>query len=482
MLPKETTTLNKTTCISALVSLSLVPAAHALATATDTPHPNILIVISDDQTYLDNGCYGNDQVHTPNIDQLAQQGMRFTHCFTATAMCAPTRQQLYTGIYPVRNGAYPNHSWVKPGVKSMVHYFQDLGYRVGLSGKTHFGPTESFPFEKIKKGDSIAEFINRDPEQPYCLVVASNSPHTPWTAGDATAYPPAELKLWPNMVDTPETREALSKYLAEITDFDREVGELMKVVEKSGRAENTIFVYTSEQGSAFPFCKWTCYDAGLRTALVIRWPGRIKPGTVTDAMVQYVDLVPTLLDAAAGKTIDGLDGRSFLPVLQGETDGHRDVVYGVHTTQGIINATTTGYPVRSARDRRFKYIRNPNHEAAFENWVTTGNFPTWNSWVEKAKTDPQAARLVDRYQHRPLEELYDMQADPFELNNLAADPSHAAKKAELAARLDAWMKQQGDLGLETELLARKTRETGGKGGGGKAPGEKRRRAKNPSEG
>jgi uncharacterized sulfatase len=460
---------NRPPAVAAILFL-LSLAATATAMSAESSRPNVLIVIADDQTYLDNGCYGSGQAKTPNIDRLASQGMRFTHCFTATAMCSPTRQQLCTGIYPVRNGAYPNHSWVKPGVRSIAHYFRELGYRVGLAGKKHFGPSESFPFENVKIGadfSAIDKFVNRDKEQPYLLIVASNSPHTPWTQGDASAYPPESLQLWPNMVDTPETRQAFSKYLAEVTDFDRQVGHLMKVVQRSGQENETIFVSTSEQGSAFPFCKWTCYDAGLRTALVVRWSDRVQPASVSNAMVQYVDIVPTLLDAASGKTVEGLDGSSFLPVLTGEKTEHRDVVYGVHTTRGIINATPTGYPVRSARDRVFKYIRNPNHNAAFENWVTTGNFATWNSWVEKARTDQVAAKLVRRYQHRPAEELYDTTVDPFELNNLADDPKYAAKKAALSAKLDAWMKQQGDLGMETEKLAGKTRQNGGKGNTGK---------------
>ncbi len=451
---------------SAGLGAAAVAAARAAAAGRPpaAKKPNVLLIIADDQTWRDNGCYGNPDVKTPNIDRLAAEGMRFTHCFTATAMCAPTRQQLYTGVFPVRNGAYPNHSKVYPGTKSVVHHLKALGYRVGLSGKSHFGPRESFPFENVN-GKRAPEFIRRDPNQPFCLVYCSHSPHLPWKAGDASAYDPDKLTLPPYLVDTPETRVALTKYYAEITDFDREVGECMKHVADAGVQDDTVFIYTSEQGAQFPHGKWTCYDVGLRTALVVRWPAKVKAGSVTDAMVQYVDVVPTLIEAAGGDptAIDtgcpdakgkrGFDGKSFLGVLLGRNRAHRFLVYGAHTTRGII-AGSDCYPVRSVRSDRYKYIRNLNHQTAFHNTLIAGEKTYWPSWLQKAKTDPAAARLVEIYQRRPAEEFYDLQTDPWELKNLADDPAEAERKASLRKELDAWMAQQGDKGNETEMKAR----------------------------
>jgi len=174
--------------------------------------------------------------------------------------------------------------------------------------------------------------------------------------------------------------------------------------------------------------------------------------------------VPTLIEAAGGDptAIDtgrpdvrgnrGFDGRSFLGVLLGRTDTHADYVYGAHTTRGII-AGSDCYPIRSVRSRRYKYIRNLNHETPFRNTIIAGDKLYWPSWVEKARTDPKAAHLVRMYEHRPAEELYDVQADPWELTNLAGDPAHAQAKADLAKRLDAWMAQQDDRGIATEMKA-----------------------------
>jgi len=456
----------------------MLPMATASSSASEPredSRPNILLIIADDQTYHDVGCYDSPDAKTPNIDKLASQGMRFDRAYTATAMCAPTRQQLYTGVFPVRNGAYPNHSKVYPGTKSIVHHLNSLGYRVGLSGKKHFGPHESFPFEKVAKTD-LLEFIQRDGEQPYCLIVTSNSPHLPWSAGDASQYDPDSLTLPPYIVDTPETRVALTKYFAEITDFDREVGECMNLVRRSEEEENTILIYTSEQGAQIPRGKWTCYDTGLRTSLVVRWPANVKAGVVSDAMVQYVDIVPTLIEAAGGDPTrvdtgrsgcpnggSGFDGRSFLGVLLGKTDRHNDVVYGAHTTRGIINGSPS-YPVRSIRTETHKLIWNLQHDAPFQN-IVTGNRDNggyWMSWVEKAKTDKTAARFVNGYQQRPEFELYDVDSDPYELNNLADDPRQRELKATLLARLKQWMEQQGDEGIATELLANERQGRGDK--------------------
>ena len=436
--------------------------AAADAKARPTKRPNIVLVIADDLTWHDVGCYGSKQVNTPNIDKLAKQGMKFNYAFTATAMCSPTRQQLYTGMFPVRNGAYPNHSKVKPGTKSMVHHLKALGYRVGLIGKKHIGPVESFPFEK-----GGANFLTRDKDQPFCLVVASHNPHAPWPEPDG--YDPDTITVPPYLVDNKETRLALCRYYTEVTLLDGEVGKWMKAVDETGAANNTIFIFTSEQGAQFPFGKWTCYDIGLRVAMVVRWPKRVKAGSTTDAMVQYVDVVPTLIEAAGaepgkidtgrpdanGKT--GFDGRSFLNVLLGKTDKHNEVVFGVHTTQGIISGKP--YPIRSIRNRTHKYIMNLMPDSAFQNIVTENDRQgLWKAWLRDAKSNKKAAFLAGKYQHRPAEELYNLTDDPYEMKNLAGQAKNRTLMDELKGKLQAWMAQQGDEGIATELRGRKRKD------------------------
>ena len=443
-----------------LTALLWSPCSPGIA---EVKRPNILIAIADDLTWYDVGCYGNPDVKTPHLDQLAKEGIRLTGCFTSTAMCAPTRQQLYTGIYPVRNGAYPNHSRVYQGTKSVVHYFRELGYRVGLAGKRHFGPQASFPFEFLSPGKNLEqgkvnEFLKRDPHQPFLLIFASNEPHQPWNKGDAKQYDSHKLTIPPWMIDTPITREQLTHYYAEVEYLDHQMGALLQLLRDAGLEKNTITLFTSEQGAQFPFGKWTCYDLGLKTATIVRWPGKIQPGSESSALVQYVDIVPTLLEAAQGNVPQGLDGKSFLKVLTGEADSHRSFVFGVHTTRGIIKGSNS-YPIRSVRSDRFKYIRNLQHQSSFRNIVTeTDRSGLWNSWKEASPKGEQRARF---YQHRPREELYDLQNDPWELHNLADDSTYHEQKAKLNSELQSWMKQQGDLGHLTEMKA-KTRQGKGK--------------------
>ena len=427
----------------------------SLAIGNDTESkPNFVFVIADDCTFRDLGCYGG-QAHTPNIDKLAEQGMRFKKCFQAAPMCSPTRHNIYTGLYPVKSGAYPNHTFAKKGTQSIVHYLKPHGYRVALSGKTHINPPEVFPFERSVKNknpdmDAIDKLLGecKDSGTPFCLFACSNEPHSPWDKGDASQYPPEKIKLPPYFVDTPKTRSDMSKYLAEITYYDGQVGQIMELLDKHNLADNTVLMVVSEQGSGFAFAKWTCYDSGLQSACITRWPGKINPGTTTDAMVEYVDILPTFLDAANIEPPDVLDGKSFLPVLKGETDQHKDFVYGLMTTRGIINGSET-FGIRSVRGKRFKYIRNLSPEIKFTNACTKGQ--CFQSWVDKAESgDADAADKVRRYQHRPKEELYDMEADPYEWNNLADDPAFASVKSRLNQKLNSWMAEQGDAGQKTE--------------------------------
>ena len=435
----------------------LILAAALLPTQIVAEKPNLVFIVADDCTFRDIGCYGG-QAKTPNIDRLALQGMRFTHCFQAAPMCSPTRHNIYTGLYPVKSGAWPNHTRAYPHVKSIVHHLKPLGYRVTQTGKTHINPPEVFPFENFGGGKNPdMEYIDRlfaetaKGGKPFCLFACSNEPHSPWNKGDASVYPPAKVKLPPYIVDTMRVREDFSRYLAEITYYDSQVGEIMTLLDKHALADNTLVMVVSEQGNAFPFAKWTCYDHGLQSAMIVRWPGKVKAGTTTDAMVEYVDVTPTFIDVAGGEPVSPVDGRSFLSVLSGESETHKRHVFGIMTTHGIINGTDA-YAIRSVRDTRYKLILNLNHQSKFTNACTRS--PAFQSMVAKAKTgDATARRLVHAYQNRPAVELYDMQKDPLELANIAGQTGTEKHIIRLRSKLEAWMKSQGDQGVETELKA-----------------------------
>jgi N-sulfoglucosamine sulfohydrolase len=268
--------------------------------------------------------------------------------------------------------------------------------------------------------------------------------------GDAGQYPPDKLELPPNIADTERTRADFARYLAEITYMDQQVGDILKVLDQSGQADSTLVLFTSEQGSQFPGCKWTNWDTGLHTALIARWPHKIRPGQRTNALVQYTDVLPTLVEVAGGNVgKHAYDGTSFLAVLLGKTSQHRSFVYGMH------NNIPEGppYPIRSISNGAYRYIRNlqPDEiyiEKHLMGWAGDGqlNNPYWATWVREAWADRHTYDLVKRYMHRPPEQLYHTAQDPYEMTNRADDLTLAAIKKKLRTELERWMQEQNDPG------------------------------------
>ena len=422
---------------------------------------NIVVILADDLAFYEIGCYGGKNVKTPNIDRLAAEGMRFTSAFASEAMCVPIRSSLYTGLFPVRHGACHNHQSVKVDTRSVPHYLRPLGYRVGLTGKLHVKPKESFPFEIVPgfepncvaltagySMDGVREFMTRDSVQPFCLFVCSTLPHAPWTAGDAAKYPPEKLILPPVWADTPDTRIAFSKYCAEVEALDREVGDVVRILEETGQKDKTVLMFCGEQGAQFPGAKWTLFEPGIRSAVIARWPGRIKAGVTSTAIIQYEDVLPTLMELAGGSAERNLDGVSFAGVLTGNRTDAREYAYGVH------NNVPEGrpYPVRSIRSKKYKLIlnlvsENDYHEKHLMD-IDRENY--WKSWVVAAKTDLHTAKWVNRYTRRPAVELYDVEKDPWELENIAERAEMGNVRRELEGKLREWMNQQGDAGADLD--------------------------------
>ena len=441
--------------------------------------PNFLIIIADDVTYNDLPLYGGQNIKTPNIDRLASEGVTFNRAYLSMSMCNPCRTELYTGLYPYRSGSAWNHSSARPGTRSVVHYLRELGYRVGLSGKKHVQPADSFDFETVKGVPNpieptpdpefdtmdIQKFMSRDSDQPFLLVTGFHEAHTPWTAGHPERFDLDKLILPDNIADTPRTRELFAAYLAEIVVWDWEVGKLLDALEASGQAENTVVLLTSEQGSAFPGNKWTNWNSGVRTALVVRWPGTIEAGKRTDALVQYADVLPTLLSAAGATALNQFDGRSFLQVLVGAASSHREYVYFMH--QNVPAGPP--YPIRGIADRDWHYVRNLAPDRIYIQKHMMGLYSGrwfWETWI--ASTGPAADQrlnqkaldLLTRFVRRPPEQLYRASGDPFHLRNLIGDVGLSPVRNRMAAELGRWMQSQGDpgAGLDTEdqwLAARK---------------------------
>lgn len=445
------------------LGLGVAPFAMGVEKNHQDDLPNIVLFLSDDHAQRDTGCYGNKVINTPNIDRLASEGMRFDEAYSMTPTCVPSRTSIYTGLGPHRHGSHENHSRIDQGVKTLPQYLSTLGYQVLLAGKTHVKPLNAYPFDLmdtegdwnsviVKEGSEVEQFLssNAAKKEPFCLVIATNNPHVPWPK--ETEYNPADVQLHPYHLDTPDTRKAMANYYSDVTNMDRELGRTLDLLDQNGLSGNTAFIYTSDHGPQFPHGKWELYDYGINVPFIVRWPGKVAPGTHSDAMISLVDILPTIMGMTGGSLTGDIDGKSILDVATGKIVDHREVIYATHTRDLNMNY----FPIRAVRNDRYKYIWNLAPERAFTNHITNSNNfeknggeDLWNSWLERANNDKKARDKVRQYQHRPKEELYDLQEDPHELKNLAGDPELNETKEQLRRRLKEWMRQQGDEWLDT---------------------------------
>lgn len=427
--------------------------------------PNIIMFISDDLSQEDVGCYGNKDVNTPFMNKLALEGMRFTNAYAASPMCTPSRSVIFTGLYPFRNGTQMNHFTVHAGIPNLPQFLQKLGYRVVISGKIDVSPVENFPFEIIGKEfgqyapienrldrkketvHMIEEHFKTKPQQPICLIIAPWVPHVPWFPN--RDFDPQKLKLPDYLADTKETRQALAAYYQSIGEADKMLGEVMQALDKAGKKDNTAMIFTSDQGVQFPSAKWTVYDRGLRVPLIIRWPGHVKEGSVSNALVSLADITPTMIDMAGGDEIPGLDGRSFKNVLLNKKKDHHKFIFAETSVEPHFWYNYT--PARSIITADgWHYIRNYHPGLRFITHIdkVERNEFYFDSWVEKSKTDPHAKFLLDRYSYRPPEELFNLNTDRSEFKNLAYEPSYSKQLQTLQELLDKELQRQG----ETEAM------------------------------
>jgi N-sulfoglucosamine sulfohydrolase len=418
--------------------------------------PHLVVFLADDHGWADSEAYGSTDVRTPNTLRLARTGLVFTNAFVASPSCAPSRAALLTGLMPARNGAEANHSKPRAEIKKLPAWLRELGYEVVAFGKvSHYKHTADYGFDHFAH-DTFHEhqaipaalkwLRERSSDKPLCLFVGSNWPHVPWPTNENR---PLDFRLPPTQVDTPATRRARARYFAAVERMDAELG-LIHDAARARLGTNLVFLHTSDHGAQFPFGKWNCYDAGIRTSLIVSWPGTIRPGR-TGAMVSWIDILPTLIELAGGTAPTDLDGRSFAKVLRGTATSHRDRIFATHSGDGNMNV----YPMRSLRTADWKYILNLHPEFQFTTHIDAdpraltragywGGY--WSSWERVAAKNLDAAAIVQRYRQRPREELYDLRRDPDELRNLAADPAYADRLSAMRQEMAEWMKGQGDKG------------------------------------
>ena len=448
--------------------------ALLLATLAHAQPLNIVMFVADDHGQ-DAGCYGNPVLKTEHMDALARIGTRYTHAFCTTASCSASRSVILTGIHNHANGQYGHqHAYhrfqTRENLRSLPRRLADAGYRTARVGKYHVAPESVYPFGEVLKAPSrnpvkMAEaaraFLERKGAAPFFLYFATSDPHrgggfarelpeAPDRFGNRprgydgvqdVRYAPEDVIVPGFLPDTKACRAELAQYYQSISRVDQGLGRVLEILRGQKLLENTAVLYLSDHGIAMPGAKTTLYEGGMRSPLLVYVPGR-PGGHVSSALVSWVDLTPTVLElAGVPSEKNAFHGRSFVRTIGQDAKGQEFLeVYASHTFHEI----TMYYPMRVVRTQRYKLIHNLAHPLPFPFATDLWAAPTWQAQWKQGPQTPYGAWTVHSYQHRPEFELYDLEKDPNEGKNLAADPAHAAVLITLKQRLVTFRKRTKD--------------------------------------
>ena len=400
--------------------------------------PNFIFYLADDQDLLDYGVYGNPKVHTPAVDALAKEGMRFTNFYTSQAICAPSRSQIFTGMYPLKNGCMANHLPVKPNLKTVIDYMKAEGYEVVLAGKGHVKPNSVFQWSKYFKSvdhrylpiDQLENYLE-NVKKPFCVFVTSDFPHGPYPK--ISEYTNEDIHRLP--YDRGNFRKFKTGYYQNIRDDNAQLEQVLEIVKANGFVNNSIFIYASDHGISG---KWGVAEQGLKVPFIVRWPGVVEANSVSETMLNFVDILPTFLDIIGADIPQDLDGKSFQSTLKGNSDPIREYIFSLATKQNIQKCKV--FPSRAIRGKRFKFIRNYNSIEVVES--NYGSNPVVNAFIKKG---------AESFPNIPFEELYDLEVDPYQEQNLINNPEYLEQKNRLSLALENWMIAQNDFLIHKKM-------------------------------
>lgn len=460
--------------------------------------PNIILIIADDLGAEDSAPYGSKAVRTPNLARLAREGMRFTQAYNTCSSCSPSRCSIITGRYPHAHGAERLHMPLPKEQVTFVEKLKAAGYYTAQAGKWHLGPAVKDRFDAIHEGDKavggvapdgsgctqwIPALRERPRDKPFFFWLASVDPHRPYFEG-AIPEPHDPAKAWvpPFLPDVEPTRKDLAMYYDEIARLDGYVGRVLEELEKQGVLEQTLIFFITDNGRPFPRCKTSVYDSGIKSPLLVRWPGKVAPGSQCDSLVSSVDIAPTILELAGLPAAPTFQGNSYAKLLANPQAPHREFIYAEHNWHDY-----TAHE-RAVRNAHFKYIRNswpdlPGTPPA--DAVSGMTFQEMRRLRDAGKLEPE--QLTCFTKPRAAEELYDAAADPQELKNLAMDPKYADTLNKLRAVLDKWEKETQDWTPSPRPPDQFDRETGTSlnkpaAGKKKAPGKGKAQGKGAKKG
>ena len=421
--------------------------------ASAAERPNILWITSEDNSlYL--GCYGDGNAHTPHLDRMAAEGVRYRNAFANAPVCSTARTTLITGMYACSLGAHHHRSRlaVPEEFRLYPEHLRAAGYYCTNNAKTDYNLSE--PGRPWDESSPQAHYRNRAPGQPFFAVFNLLTTHegrvAPSPGKTAFRIPPEEIELPPYHPDTPEIRRDWANYYDQMTRMDEEVRALLDELAEAGLAEETIVFYYSDHGGALPRGKRNIHDSGTQVPLIIRFPSAwadlapAEPGEWVEQPVSFVDLPATVLSLAGVPVPEHYEGRAFLGPHQAAPRAH------VFLFRGRMDERYD--EVRALRDRRFRYVRNYSPHRP---WGQHYSYPfrvlpsmrSWYAAYEAGECNDVQARY---WQPKPPEELYDTAADPFEIENLAGNPAHAERLAAMRRALREEMLAIRDTGFLPE--------------------------------
>jgi N-sulfoglucosamine sulfohydrolase len=454
--------------------------------AAGPQRPNIVLIIADDMAWDDCGAYGNPKIKTPHLDRLAREGMRFDRAFVTASSCSPSRSSLITGRYPHNTDAEELH-WPLPAQQvTFVEKLKASGYWTAAAGKWHLGSAVRDRFDVMTEADPsgfqlsvgkdakgrmttggsgaaqsgcdqwVPILRDRPRDRPFFLWLASLDPHRDYQPGAIPEpHRPADVTVPPYLPDVTEARKDLALYYDEISRLDLYVGEVLAELDRQGVAGDTLVLFLSDNGRPFPRCKTTLYDSGIRTPFLVRWPGHVRPGSHCGSLVSTIDIAPTVLRLVGIEPGPTFQGKDLSPMLRDPTANVREMIFAERNWHDYAAHG------RAARSERFKYIRNDDNKSPLTppaDAVRSPSFRAMRRLRDAGELTPaQRACFVTP---RPAEELYDLEADPHELHNLAGDPRFAEVLGGMRRALSAWGRETGDVVPEKLSPDEFDRETG----------------------
>ena len=473
------------TCLDAVplffmvLALQLAMPIHSYCQTSEerfeTPaRPNIILFVTDDLS-PDLGCYGNNAIQTPHLDALASEGVRFTHAFCTTASCSASRSVILTGLFNHANGHYGHqHSYhhfsAFERVESLPIRLEDAGYRTVRIGKYHVAPESVFKFSTVipanarspvEMANKCEEVFDQETGTPFFLYfctsdphrgggVVEENPHRPDRFGNREQgypgvtpiiYQPEKVLVPPFLPNTPVCRSELAQYYQSVSRIDQGVGRLVELLKQTDQYDNTLILFTSDHGIAFPGGKTTVYEPGLTVPMIAKPVTSTEAGRVNDTMISLVDLAPTILEAAGVEhPAKELHGQSFLGEINATSRTARDAIYASHTFHEI----TMYYPMRVIRNSRYKLIWNIAYGLPYPFASDLWKAPTWQNIYQQGMSAKYGQRTVEAYIHRPKFELYDLKSDPHEVHNLASSEEHQELLVELQQQLKRFQRETKD--------------------------------------